>query len=346
MNKKLIATLLSAALFVVTALPLFAYAEEPGTAKFFLREIVINGAEINNYNLSYPFVLYGDATYLPLTPEIGEICGFNAELDRENNIVRIRSKTPTAKNLKEDSQKNEGEGLTVSPLSNPLALKVIEKDGAFTTGVRLDLGGNPIVMKDGVPYMPLRSLVGDKGLGWSLSYDPYFGVCVSTDPAVPATKWFKPEQARYNKGLTDYILERNKSLRPSLAQDYVFLFKRAAKVNAIDVELLMAMAQLESNFNFDARSSAGARGLMQIMPATGALLGLSPEQLYDPRLNIFYGAAYFKTQLNRFNNNVGMAISAYAKGPTAVSRGAYSRGYVEKISNTVGKINLHMEGAN
>lgn len=91
----------------------------------------------------------------------------------------------------------------------------------------------------------------------------------------------------------------------------------AAKKNGIDPALLASVAWQESGFQTTVSSSAGAQGLMQLMPATAAGLGvdpLNPEQALDG------GARYLKVQLERFGGRVDLALAAYNAGPTAVSK--------------------------
>ena len=340
MNKKLIAIMLSVALFVVTTLPV--YGEDLKTSKFFLKNIVINGVEISNYNLLYPFVLYDDITYMPMTAEIGEICGFSAEFNTQNNVLKLRETTALRSNLLKQHPQNNGDDLTVTLLSDAIVLKMNNQSASFEMSYPLELDPLPMILINGIPYLPLRVLSSEAGLNWNLYYDPYFGICLSTKDGIPASTFFPKEQADYNRRLQSYILSNNEDIRPTLALDYVFLFLRAAKVNGLDIKLLMAIAQIESNFRYDAVSRSGARGIMQIMPKTGEYIGLTPDQLFDPKLNILYGAAYFKNQLSRFGDNLGLALSAYAMGSGAVSRGGYSRAYVEKIHGSSAKVNAYL----
>lgn len=77
----------------------------------------------------------------------------------------------------------------------------------------------------------------------------------------------------------------------------------------------------ESKFNPDAVSRAGARGLMQVMPETGAEIAeslgepFSPDNLFDPETSIRYGCFYLRQQLDRFDGNKAVTLAAYNAGP-------------------------------
>ncbi|UZE96659.1 transglycosylase SLT domain-containing protein [Alkalimarinus alittae] len=99
----------------------------------------------------------------------------------------------------------------------------------------------------------------------------------------------------------------------------------AAQVN-IESSWLFAIARQESAFSEKARSGAGARGLMQLMPATARQtakkIGLKPSKnsLYDPQYNITLGSAYLADMYQRFNNNRALATAAYNAGPHRVKK--------------------------
>lgn len=92
----------------------------------------------------------------------------------------------------------------------------------------------------------------------------------------------------------------------------------AAKANGIDPALLAGLVKQESGFNPTAGSSAGARGLTQLMPATAA--GLGVDNVLDPVQNLNGGARYLKQQLDAFDGDVALALAAYNAGPGAVKR--------------------------
>jgi soluble lytic murein transglycosylase-like protein len=98
---------------------------------------------------------------------------------------------------------------------------------------------------------------------------------------------------------------------------FVHSFRRASHETAIPLSLLAAVAWEESRMNPHARSGAGARGLLQLMPATAKALVTRPA---DTGANIRAGARYLGQLLNRFDGNVELALAAYNAGPTAVEK--------------------------
>jgi hypothetical protein len=95
------------------------------------------------------------------------------------------------------------------------------------------------------------------------------------------------------------------------------LLAEAAQDAGLPPTLVLSVAKVESSFLSAARSPKGAIGLMQLMPATAAALGVVPE---DPRANAFGGAQYLRQLLIRYRGEARLALAAYNAGPAAVDR--------------------------
>ena len=112
-------------------------------------------------------------------------------------------------------------------------------------------------------------------------------------------------------------------------------FVTAANDTNLPLALLAAVAHTESRFQADATSSAGARGLLQVMPTTAAQEKVKGD---DPASNVLAGARYLRRLLDRFAST-DLALAAYNAGPTAVARtGGAPNGqtltYVENVTDT------------
>ncbi|GAA5523476.1 soluble lytic murein transglycosylase [Microbulbifer aestuariivivens] len=135
----------------------------------------------------------------------------------------------------------------------------------------------------------------------------------------------------------------HKSIRSVLAADYLDdlelrfplafsdivtdVSQRIGKESTLDPYLIYAVARQESHFSHDAKSGAGALGLMQLLPstarATARRAGVPFRRNWDllsPSTNIALGGFYLSTLLNRFDNNRILAAAAYNAGPTRVAQ--------------------------
>jgi soluble lytic murein transglycosylase-like protein len=117
------------------------------------------------------------------------------------------------------------------------------------------------------------------------------------------------------------------------------LIKTASEKNRLDASLLRAVMVQESAFRPCAVSTAGAMGLMQIMPETADDLGL--DDPFDPASNVDAGARYLKQMLDRYHGNTALALAAYNAGPgrtdkaNGVPQIPETIGYVSKILSNI-----------
>jgi soluble lytic murein transglycosylase-like protein len=111
------------------------------------------------------------------------------------------------------------------------------------------------------------------------------------------------------------------------------LIKEASSRNKVDPSLLRAVMVQESGFRPCAISTAGAMGLMQIMPETADDLGL--EDPFDPAANVNAGAKYLKQMLDRYHGNTALALAAYNAGPGRTDK---ANGNIPQIPETIGYV--------
>lgn len=117
---------------------------------------------------------------------------------------------------------------------------------------------------------------------------------------------------------------------------------RAGESYGVDPRLIHAVIWQESKYMINARSHAGAQGLMQLMPATAKRFGCHDP--YDPAANVTAGTKYLSWLLKRFSGNVELALAGYNAGEGAVDKydgvPPYNetRNYVKIISKRYGKM--------
>jgi soluble lytic murein transglycosylase-like protein len=120
---------------------------------------------------------------------------------------------------------------------------------------------------------------------------------------------------------------------------YAGVVAQVADAHGISPALLEALVWQESRWRAGARSTAGAIGLAQLMPATARELGVDPR---DPTSNLAGGARYLRQQLDRFDGDIERALAAYNAGPGRVLRAGgipmiaetqnYVRSVVDRLS--------------
>jgi len=101
---------------------------------------------------------------------------------------------------------------------------------------------------------------------------------------------------------------------------YAQLIYDAARRHALNPALVAAVVRAESNFRPTAISPRGARGLMQLMPATAQRFGIEGERVFDPAENLDAGSRYLSWLAQRFDERLALVLAAYNAGEGTVER--------------------------
>jgi hypothetical protein len=123
---------------------------------------------------------------------------------------------------------------------------------------------------------------------------------------------------------------------------YGTMIYAAAKKHQVNPQVVAALIRAESAGNPRARSHKGARGLMQLMPATAERFGIGRERLYEPAQNLEAGVHYLSWLLDQFPNDLAKVLAAYNAGEQTVVRYQgippykETRNYVRRIFSTLG----------
>jgi soluble lytic murein transglycosylase len=128
---------------------------------------------------------------------------------------------------------------------------------------------------------------------------------------------------------------RVRDSRAAAMRRYEKMIRKAAAEYGIDPSLIKAVIKVESNFDRYAVSHKGARGLMQLMPATAREMNV--DDPFDPSQNIEAGSRYLRMMLDRFDNDLSLSLAAYNAGPGLVGKVGRvpeikeTRNYVSKV---------------
>jgi soluble lytic murein transglycosylase-like protein len=140
---------------------------------------------------------------------------------------------------------------------------------------------------------------------------------ISAENMATAASADKAVSSPRHSGLqTQQTQNKGKHLRLSLSFDPII--HKAADEFKIDAALIKAVIMAESRYNPKAISKRGARGLMQLMPATAKSLGVVDS--FDPEDNIYGGSLYLKNLIDKFDGDLKLALAAYNAGSRQVKK--------------------------
>jgi hypothetical protein len=131
------------------------------------------------------------------------------------------------------------------------------------------------------------------------------------------------------------------------SESYDAIIEKYANYYRLDPSLIHSIIETESGFNPRAVSPKGARGLMQLMPATAERLGV--QNSFDPEQNIQGGIKHFRFLMDTFDNNLELSLAAYNAGENLVQRLGRvpeikeTRDYIQSVTKSYGKFERDMQ---
>lgn len=153
------------------------------------------------------------------------------------------------------------------------------------------------------------------GMGFAQKLEKEMQKAMGTEPAAKAGTAEQASSAVQKTENAKKISSKVLDDMPLADQNLSTLIEAASRKYKVDPKLVAAVAEVESNGNQNAVSSAGAIGVMQLMPDTAASLGVDP---YNKQQNVEGGAKYLRQMLDTFGGDTRKAVAAYNAGPGAV----------------------------
>ena len=150
-----------------------------------------------------------------------------------------------------------------------------------------------------------------------------------------ATGWHVAQRETSATAAAAAVASARPEVAPAAAcpfpRDLRTVFEAAARDASIPPAMLYAVAKIESNLRPEAESPVGARGVLQLMPATGRMLNLD---VTEPRTKVLAGARYLRRLLDELGSS-DVALAAYNAGPSAVraAGGAPSLAVLRYVAN-------------
>jgi hypothetical protein len=233
--------------------------------------------------------------------------------------------------LPSESLEKRRQAVSFAPLAGD------EWSKSILTEIALDVNESSFVRRKALKTVGIENIPVDESIGKLLSDEDIILRKISGKYLFALAKGNESLQLKVFGSLRCQDLQWvEKEVNKTLSQeDICKMVTRIATLNKLDPALVMAVIQAESNFDPLCVSRAGAQGLMQLMPVTAVSVGVNDP--FDVGQNILGGVTYLKKMMDRFGNNVRLALAAYNAGPTTVARYEgvppykETRNYIKKV---------------
>lgn len=326
-------------LFLLMALSLSTFAEADEQAIGSVPEsLFVN--QINNvlFSPNEPIVEIEGQYYLPVSPQFLSSLGLIPMWNEEGSVLNLIGHTIENRDINlntEDPYLVDYERRIHIDVSSPVTIHLEVNDKT------LELESNYLKQDAMIWYMPLTTELVEL-MNWEL-YDlgAYGQFLFFYDFTEEDRVDFMTYQARLN-AMAKYMTIINKRLDIDRAAYYVQLvLKTSQKYDVEDTWILSIMWQ-ESWYD-ESCTYINAVGMMQMLKSTGKSMGVTPEQLLNPAINIEVCVKYLTRDRAHYDGDLEKAIHAYNQGSFRVDKGTHKTWYFEEVQEKYGKIDAYIQ---
>jgi len=328
--------------FIIACLSMYAFADSvdliSGIEGTVPETLFVNG--INNvlFSPDEPIVFIDEAYYLPVSPQFLSRVGLVPVWDEAGRMITLMG-MPTGSRLVE---KDKSDRYLVA-YKRPVQVLACEpiKVQLQESGQKLSLDA---VYKDKASeiwYIPLTKSFA-RFMDWEFHdmgpYGQYLYLYNFTDEEDADFLIHQSEM----QAMAKYMTIINKRLDIERAAYYVQLVEKTSQKYDIDKMWIFAMMWQESWYD-ESCTYINAVGMMQMLRSTGASMGVTPDQLLNPAINIDVCVKYLSRDLRHFDGDLEKAILAYNQGSFRVDKGTHRTWYYEEVSEKYAKIDAYIQ---
>jgi len=336
---KKIGILLCMVMAMVLLCPKTAFAQAGELVEAVVPETIFVN-QINNVLIKpdEPIIQIEATYYLPVSPTFMSVVGKIPIWNDDSSALHLAGESIDARDMQLDSSDPylEEYKREVSVVScNPIAVTVETANGVYETEARYRNQWSEVW------YIPITTEFVE-GMNWELydlgNFGQYLFLYNFTEED---RKAFMSYQREIN-AMAKYMTIINKRLPLDRAAYYVQLVKKTSQKYDVEDKVILAIMWQESWYD-ESCTYINAVGMMQMLRSTGASMGVTPEQLLDPAINIDVCVNYLTRDRAYFDGDLEKAIHAYNQGSFRVVKNTHKTWYYEEVIEKYTKIEAYIQ---